>query len=69
VIVTGGVVEGFGVEGVEEISTRRALAFVAAIVGMVGATLSIAKPRTASIIMIVTGIVGLIAVDPFIFQL
>ena len=72
---TGSVIEGLVIEtesiipgqiegaGLGEIYIRGALGGVAAIVGMVGAALSIAKPRRASIIMIVAGIVGLIFVD------
>ena len=69
-LARGGVVEGFGAEGAEvnEIYIRGALAVVAAIVAMVGASLSIAKPRRVSIIMIVAGIVGAIAVDTFVFS-
>ncbi len=64
----GGIGEAFEVEGSETVSNLGILAFVAGITGMVGAALSISKPRTASVIMAVSGIAGLIAVSfAFIF--
>ncbi len=62
-LVVGGI---GGALNLEDAGTVTSLAFVAlgsSIVGLVGATLSMAKPRLAASLMLVSAIVGVIAVS------
>ncbi len=58
----GGVGEALGAEGAEEVIGLGWLAFVASIVGLVGAALALSKPKFAALLMVIAGVVGLIAV-------
>lgn len=48
-----------------DIAGRGALGIVISIVALVGGALAMAKPRTAAVIMLLTGIAGLVAVGGF----
>lgn len=61
-LAVGGIGEALGAEGAEEVIGLGWLAFVAAIGGLIGAGLSMKKPKVAAILMAVAAVVGLVAV-------
>ena len=68
-VAVGAVGGAFDVEGADQVVNLGWLAFVAAISGMVGASFALHRPKIASGVMFVSGIVGLIAISfAFIFS-
>jgi hypothetical protein len=62
VLFISGVAEVLGAEGADQLAIGGVIALIMSIVALVGAVLSMAKPRLAVALMIVAAIVGLIAV-------
>ena len=60
VVAGGAVLDAFGEEEGAEIAGQGFLGFGASVLGLVGAAIAIAKPRTASVLMLVAAVVGLI---------
>ena len=68
-VVVGEVAGAFDAEDADLVVNLGWLAFVAAISGMIGSSFALHRPKMASGIMLVSGIVGLIAISfAFIFS-
>jgi hypothetical protein len=61
-IVVGGIGSAFGAEGAESISALGIAALVLAIAGTVGGAIAVPKPKIAAVLMLISGIGGIIAV-------
>ncbi len=61
-LAIGGIGGALGAEGAETVTTGAFVALGASIVGLVGAVLSMAKPRLAASLMLVSAVVGVIAI-------
>jgi len=62
-IMVGGMGSAFGAEGAETITVLGAVALGFAFLGTVGGAIAIPKPKIAGVLMLVSGIGGIIAVS------
>jgi hypothetical protein len=62
-LAVGGIGEALGAEGAEEVIGLGWLAFVAAIVGLIGAGVALPKPKISALLMAIAAVAGLIAVS------
>jgi hypothetical protein len=64
-ITVGGIGQAVNANGAGTVTGLGFLAFVMAVVGLVGGALALSKPRVGALLLLVAGIVGFIAVSAF----